>query len=106
MTTQPRSADTGRMRLAPEVTLTHLPFGGAIMVNGTTLALAEFDESDAVLVDRLLRHGVAGAERDPSAVVRALGAGDWLMRGAPEARESAAGDRAADDTPTQDSGRK
>ncbi|TDD72478.1 actinodefensin-associated protein B [Actinomadura rubrisoli] len=45
------------MRIAPGVNVTRLPHGGIVLVDGTTLALAECGERDAALVDRLLARG-------------------------------------------------
>src|SRR3954447_24052378 len=46
------------VRLATHTTLTRLPFGGAVLINGVTLELAECSESDADIVDRLLTRGL------------------------------------------------
>lgn len=46
------------MKCAPGVTFTRLPYGGAVLVNGTTLALTECGEPEAVLVEHLLDHGL------------------------------------------------
>lgn len=48
-----------KMELAPEVTFRALPFGGAVLVNGVTLGLAECAESDAEAVRTLLSRGTA-----------------------------------------------
>jgi hypothetical protein len=47
------------MKIVPGVTFTRLPQGGAVLVNGRTLALAEYGEPEAVLVDHLLTHGLS-----------------------------------------------
>ena len=44
----------GALRAAPGVTITRLPFGGAVLVNGRTLALLECAEPDAALLDVLV----------------------------------------------------
>ena len=44
----------GALRAAPDVTITRLPFGGAVLVNGRTLALLECAEPDAALLDALV----------------------------------------------------
>ncbi|GIJ29578.1 hypothetical protein Vqi01_47400 [Micromonospora qiuiae] len=47
-----------RLKLAPQVTLTRLPYGGAVLVNGVNLAIAECDEPQAVAIEDLLAGGV------------------------------------------------
>jgi hypothetical protein len=44
----------GAFTAAPGVTITPLPFGGAVLVNGRTLALLECAEPDAALLAALL----------------------------------------------------
>lgn len=44
----------GALRAAPDVTITRLPFGGAVLVNGCTLALLECAEPDAALLHLLV----------------------------------------------------
>ena len=44
----------GALRAAPDVTITRLPFGGAVLVNGRTLALLECAEPDTALLDVLV----------------------------------------------------
>lgn len=44
----------GALRAAQDVTITPLPFGGAVLVNGRTLALLECAEPDAALLDVLV----------------------------------------------------
>jgi hypothetical protein len=56
------------VRLAPDVVFTRLPFGGAVLVNAVTLALAECGDRDADIIDGLLVHGIP--ESDAGAVVR------------------------------------
>lgn len=44
----------GAFAAAPHVTITRLPFGGAVLVNGRTLALLECAEPDAALLGALV----------------------------------------------------
>ena len=44
----------GAFTAAPGVTITPLPFGGAVLVNGRTLALLECAEPDAALLAALV----------------------------------------------------
>jgi hypothetical protein len=44
----------GALRCADDVTITRLPFGGAVLVNGRTLALLESAEPDAAALAALL----------------------------------------------------
>jgi hypothetical protein len=44
----------GRFAPAPGVTMTRLPFGGAVLIDGRTLALLECAEPDAELLAALL----------------------------------------------------
>jgi hypothetical protein len=44
----------GALRAAPDVTITRLPFGGAVLINGRTLALLECAEPDAALLHALV----------------------------------------------------
>lgn len=53
------------MRFASGVTFTRLPYGGAVLVDATTLRLSECGESEAVLVEHLLTHGGPGPEETP-----------------------------------------
>ncbi|CAM3745260.1 actinodefensin-associated protein B [Kibdelosporangium persicum] len=46
-----------RCELAPQVTLTRLPYGGAVLVNGVNLAIAECDEPQTAAIDDLLAGG-------------------------------------------------
>lgn len=53
----------GALRCADDVTITRLPFGGAVLINGRTLALLECAEPDAAVLAALLtaparRHGL------------------------------------------------
>jgi hypothetical protein len=75
----------GALRCADDVTITRLPFGGAVLVNGRTLALLECAEPDAAVLGALLtalerRNGVddqmaAALERTASRLVDA----GWLV---------------------------
>lgn len=83
MTTSDTSpTSSGPLRLAADVTLTRLPFGGAVLVHGVTLALAEFAEGDTEVVMLLLAGGNpapagnAGSRR----IAKDLAAAGWLMR--------------------------
>jgi hypothetical protein len=53
-TTDQASGVRGALEAAPDVTITRLPFGGAVLVNGRTLALLECAEPDAELLEALL----------------------------------------------------
>ncbi|MFC9647161.1 MULTISPECIES: actinodefensin-associated protein B [unclassified Streptomyces] len=73
--------------LAPGVRLTGLPFGGAVLINERTLALAECAEHDAGLLQRLLAKGRFDAD-DPDVprLARHLLETRWLVvTGAPAA---------------------
>ncbi|WP_434599941.1 actinodefensin-associated protein B [Streptomyces sp. A5-4] len=70
-------------RLAPHVTLTPLPFGGAVLVRASTLSIVECGEQEAALLARLLTDGPPARDAEPGgeAVRRmgaALAAGGWL----------------------------
>ena len=78
------------LRPAPDVTITRLPFGGAVLVNGRTLALLECAEPEAELLAALMTaperpHGradeLAAALR--LAATRLIQEG-WLVRAANE----------------------
>ena len=67
--------------LAPRVSLTRLPFGGAVLVHGVSLALAEFSEHDARALDRLLELDLDGwgmAPADQRRMAEELAAAGWL----------------------------
>ncbi|MEA2221901.1 MAG: hypothetical protein QOH83_277 [Solirubrobacteraceae bacterium] len=53
----------GAFTAAPAVTITPLPFGGAVLVNGRTLALLECAEPDAALLAALVEAPANGRER-------------------------------------------
>jgi hypothetical protein len=78
----------GALTAAPGVTITPLPFGGAVLVNGCTLALLECAEPDAALLAALLaapadRPERAGATAAPlQAAARRLVRDGWLVPGA------------------------
>lgn len=44
----------GAFAAAHDVTITRLPFGGAVLIDGRTLALLECAEPDAALLDALV----------------------------------------------------
>lgn len=70
------------LTVAPRVTFTPLPFGGAVLVNGRTLELIECDEQTAETISALLTHPDtrrSGAER----IARLIDEG-WLVRAEPE----------------------
>ncbi len=52
--TRPTRDLCGAFTAAPGVTITRLPFGGAVLVNGRTLALLECAEPDAELLAALV----------------------------------------------------
>lgn len=54
------------VRLAPHATFTRLPFGGAVLIDGGSLALAECGERDGDIIDRLLTHGFPGPNAGPA----------------------------------------
>ncbi|MFD5661715.1 actinodefensin-associated protein B [Streptomyces hirsutus] len=53
------------LRLAPGVGLTPLPFGGAVLANGRTLAVSEIGPRDTLIVHRLLAVGMPPQEAGP-----------------------------------------
>ncbi|MFI6515433.1 actinodefensin-associated protein B [Spirillospora sp. NPDC050679] len=53
------------MKVAPGVSFTRLPHGGAVLVNGTTLALTECGEPEAAVIQHLLAHGLPDPEEAP-----------------------------------------
>lgn len=76
----------GAVHLAPHVTLTRLPYGGAVMVDGVTLALVECGEPQAEFIDRLLTHGIPDPDPGPDAsaspdvrLTQDLLEGGWLV---------------------------
>lgn len=86
-TTDPAPEEAGppggppALGLAPEVTLTRLPFGGAVLVHGVSLALAEWSEREALALDRLLGLDAGGwstAAADERRTVQELTAAGWL----------------------------
>ncbi|WP_031509575.1 actinodefensin-associated protein B [Streptomyces megasporus] len=69
------------LRLGPSITLTPLPFGGAVLADGRSLAVAECGERDAAVVDRLLGVGVPPPEAGAGVALftaRMIAAG-WLV---------------------------
>lgn len=76
-----------RLGLAPDTRLTKLPFGGAVLVNVTTLAVTDCGEHEAELVDLLLAHGRPGPAAPPAVrefADQLIGAG-WLTTTEPPA---------------------
>jgi hypothetical protein len=75
----------GAFTAAPGVAITPLPFGGAVLVNGRTLALLECAEPDAALLAALVggpanRHERAGAMATPlEAAATRLVRDGWLV---------------------------
>ncbi len=75
----------GALRCADDVTITRLPFGGVVLINGRTLALLECAEPDAAVLAALLTAPARGngcndemaavLERTASRLV----AGGWLV---------------------------
>lgn len=63
--------------LAPHVHATTLPFGGLVLLNQETLALAEFGEADAEFITTLVTTGVPDDAAARKAV-EGLIAGGWL----------------------------
>ncbi|MGX1880587.1 actinodefensin-associated protein B [Streptomyces sp. NPDC055287] len=68
------------LRLAPDVTLTRLPYGGAVLLNVVTLTLAECGEPQAMVIDRLLASGLSTADREapPAYLAAELVGNGWL----------------------------
>ncbi|MGW7197150.1 actinodefensin-associated protein B [Streptomyces chryseus] len=65
--------------LAPHVTLTRLPYGGAVLLNTVTLLLAECGEPQAAALDSLLAAGLPPDRDSPPARLAAeLLATGWL----------------------------
>ncbi|MEV4973876.1 actinodefensin-associated protein B [Streptomyces scopuliridis] len=66
--------------LAPGVRLTGLPFGGAVLINERTLALAECAEQDAGLLQRLLaKGGFDASDTEVLPLARRLLETRWLV---------------------------
>ena len=63
----------GTFTAAPGVTITPLPFGGAVLVNGRTLALLECAEPDAALLAALVAAPADGPQL-PDDIAAALDA--------------------------------
>jgi hypothetical protein len=73
---------SGCIGLGPRIRLTRLPFGGAVLVNETTLALVECAERDADALGRLLsgEHPGPGPEgADLRRVAAELLRSRWLV---------------------------
>jgi hypothetical protein len=78
----------GELRLAPDIRFTRLPFGGGVLLNSRTLAIAECDERDAENLAGLLAvsdpdRAAAAADRTRDAVVGRMAAqlleAGWLI---------------------------
>jgi hypothetical protein len=77
-----------RLRLTPGTSVTKLPFGGAVLVNATTLAITDCGEREAELLELLLVHGVPGPGGPPAVrdlADQLIGAG-WLVTEPPAER--------------------
>ncbi|GAA1541244.1 hypothetical protein GCM10009730_57960 [Streptomyces albidochromogenes] len=79
------------LRLAPHVTLTRLPYGGAVLLNTVTLALAECGEPQAAALDGLLASGLPPSDREspPGRLAAELLATGWLTARPPGPRPAA-----------------
>ena len=91
MSTRPTGGvdDGSPLRLMPGTTVTKLPFGGAVLVNATTLAVTDCGEREAELLELLLAHGAPGPGGPPAVhelVDRLTGAG-WLVTDPPAERK-------------------
>lgn len=77
--TGPTSPPARGVTLAPGVVLTWLPFGGAVLMNENTLALAECGEKDAGVLRGLLAGELpARDDTDALRVARDLTTSQWL----------------------------
>ncbi|MER8072342.1 actinodefensin-associated protein B [Streptomyces sp. NPDC094034] len=78
----------GSVRLAPHITFTRLPYGGAVLVNGVTLAIAECGERHCLLIEQLLTCGIP--ESEDGLVARELAAdlikSGWFAVPSPDQR--------------------
>ncbi|MGQ0776059.1 MAG: actinodefensin-associated protein B [Pseudonocardiales bacterium] len=77
-----------RLRLTPGTSVTKLPFGGAALVNATTLGITDCGEREAEILELLLAHGMPGPGGPPDVRELAgqlIGAG-WLMTEPPAER--------------------
>ncbi|WP_141721537.1 actinodefensin-associated protein B [Micromonospora citrea] len=63
------------MKLAPRVCLTPLPYGGAVLVNGVSLAIAECDEPQRLAINELLANGTSEGQ-----LAQFLIATGWVVR--------------------------
>ncbi|MDX3798909.1 actinodefensin-associated protein B [Streptomyces sp. AK04-3B] len=81
MTPEVPPAAGAALALAPHVTLTFLPFGGAVLANGRTLAVLDFRQREAALLERLLQQGMPPTEAGPwpARVAGRLIAAGWLV---------------------------
>jgi hypothetical protein len=87
--------------LAPRVSLTRLPFGGAVLVHGVSLALAECSERDAHALHRLLELDAEDwrtAPADQRRMAQELTAEGWLALRTTDAEDARSrADHHADD---------
>lgn len=58
------------------MTLTLLPYGGAVLVNGVSLAIAECDEPQRLAINELLAGGAPEGQ-----LAQLLIAAGWVVRG-------------------------
>lgn len=79
------------LRLAPDVTLTRLPYGGSVLLNAVTLALAECGEPQAFVIDRLLAAGLSTADHasPPAYLAAELVRSGWLTVSSPAVSSTA-----------------
>ncbi|GAA1335626.1 actinodefensin-associated protein B [Saccharothrix algeriensis] len=69
------------LRIAPHVTVTQLPYGGAVLVDGVTLAVAECEDREAEFLDLLLSRGALPEGASPATrrfAEQLVGAG-WFL---------------------------
>jgi hypothetical protein len=73
----------GPLNVAPEVTFTRLPFGGAVLVNGRTLDLIECDDRLADRIGALITPGHDEPPPDDGPIAELI-RGGWLAPAGPE----------------------
>lgn len=71
------------LALRPGTSFTRLPFGGAVLVCGNTLGVAEYGERDAMILALLLERGVPEPARWAAVrpLVEPLINAGWLVAG-------------------------
>jgi hypothetical protein len=86
---------------APAVTFTALPFGGAVLVDGSTFAVVECGDRDAALIEELLEDRPAGTRRPDDGGERAQGAARLVAEGwlVPQVRTARSGEGGDEDEP-------